>query len=127
MRLHSRTLLAALLASLPALSAAAQNSDPPAVKPRDLAKYDAQIKAADRLHWSFLPPKKPDVPRVKNAGWVQNAIDAFVLAKLEEQGWQPPPAAEARVLVRRLYFDLNGLPPTPEAVVEFGAARDGTS
>ena len=46
MRLHSRTLLAALLASLPALSAAAQNSDPPAVKPRDLAKYDAQIKAA---------------------------------------------------------------------------------
>src|SRR5947208_824046 len=122
MRLLSRTLLAAALAVVLALGAAGRGNDPPATKSRDLAKYDAQIKPADREHWSFQPIKKPAVPIVRNAGWVRNPIDAFVLAKLEAQGWQPAPMVEARALVRRLYFDLLGLPPMPDEVEEFGAA-----
>jgi hypothetical protein len=87
-----------------------------AVKPASdreaLAKYDAAIKDADRQHWAFQPIRKPAVPPVKNASWVRNPIDAFVLAKLEEKGWAPSPPAPPRALLRRVYFDLVGLPPT---------------
>ncbi|HYP13891.1 MAG TPA: DUF1549 and DUF1553 domain-containing protein, partial [Bryobacteraceae bacterium] len=59
------------------------------------------------------------VPAVKNASAVRNAIDAFVLTKLEQKGLQPAPKADAQTLVRRAYFDLHGLPPTPEQVEDF--------
>src|SRR5438132_822220 len=81
--------------------------------PSDLAGYDALIQPAHRKHWAFQPVQRPAIPRVRNPAWVRNAIDAFVLAKLEAQGWQPAPAAEPRALLRRLYLDLLGLPPTP--------------
>ncbi len=64
--------------------------------------------------WPFERPVKREPPRVKNADWVRNPIDAFVLAKLEEKGIAPAPAASNRTLVRRLYLDLVGVPPTPE-------------
>ncbi|KAF0179490.1 MAG: hypothetical protein FD161_1330 [Limisphaerales bacterium] len=70
-------------------------------------------------HWAFVPPVRPVVPVVKNKSWPRNAIDHFILAKLEERGWQPSPAAEPRVLIRRLHFDLIGLPPTPGEVDTF--------
>jgi len=70
-------------------------------------------------HWAFVPPVRPPVPAVKNKSWVRNPIDHFILAKLEERGWQPSPAAEPRVLIRRLHFDLIGLPPTPGEVDAF--------
>lgn len=108
-----------------AFAGASFGNDPPADKPIDLAKIDAQIKPADRLHWSFQPVKKPAVPGVKDQGWVRNPIDAFVLAGLEERGWKPAPAVEPRVLLRRLYFDLIGLPPSPEAIDEFVLAWHG--
>ena len=82
--------------------------------PADLASYDALITPEDRGHWAFQPIKPPPVPQVKNTAWARNPIDRFVLAKLEEQGWSPAPAAEPRALVRRLFLDLTGLPPTPE-------------
>jgi hypothetical protein len=75
-------------------------------------------------HWAFQPLTEPDVPRVKNQAWVRNPIDAFIAAKHEEQGIVPAPAADPRTLLRRLYFDLIGLPPTAEEVEEFVAAWD---
>ena len=63
-------------------------------------------------HWAFVPPVRPAVPAVKHKAWPRNPIDHFILAKLEERGWQPSPAAEKRVLLRRVFLDLTGLPPT---------------
>ncbi|GMV99422.1 MAG: hypothetical protein AMXMBFR84_05610 [Candidatus Hydrogenedentota bacterium] len=70
-------------------------------------------------HWSFVAPVMPDVPAVKNAAWPRNAIDNFVLAKLEREGLTPSPEADARTLIRRLTFDLTGLPPTPAEIDAF--------
>lgn len=78
---------------------------------------------AQHAHWSFLPVKPPQVPRVKNAGWVRNAVDAFVLARLEQRGLKPAPPADRRTLIRRVTFDLTGLPPAPEAVEAFVTDR----
>jgi hypothetical protein len=80
----------------------------------DLARYDAKITAADRRHWAFQPVRRPAVPAVKDASWVRNPIDAFVLARLEARGWKPSPPAGPHALLRRVYLDLVGLPPTPE-------------
>ncbi len=65
-------------------------------------------------HWSFQPVSNPSVPAVKDPHWPRNPIDAFVLAKLEQQGWKPAPAAAPMALLRRVYLDLTGLPPTLE-------------
>src|SRR5882672_1695341 len=62
-------------------------------------------------HWSLQPISRPSVPDVKSA-WVRNPIDAFILAKLQARDWKPAPPAEARALLRRVYLDLNGFPPT---------------
>lgn len=63
-------------------------------------------------HWSFIPPRRPDVPHVKQSGRVRNPIDAFVLARLEKEGIAPSSEAEKATLLRRLSLDLTGLPPT---------------
>jgi len=73
--------------------------------------------------WAFKVPRKPAVPDVKLKGWARNAIDRFVLAGLESQGMRPSAAADRRVLVRRLYFDMIGLPPEPEVVEAFVADK----
>jgi hypothetical protein len=70
-------------------------------------------------HWSFITPTKPQLPTIKNAAWVKNPIDAFVLAKLEAAGLQPAPQADRRTLARRASLDITGLPPKPELVEEF--------
>ena len=72
-------------------------------------------------HWSFQPVQKPAVPRVQNAAWVKSPVDAFVLAKLEERHWQPAPAASPTDWLRRVCFDLTGLPPSPEEIAAFVA------
>ena len=70
--------------------------------------------------WAFQPVKKPELPAVKDAGWAAgNPIDRFVLAKLEEHGLKPAPAASRTELVRRVYLDVTGLPPSPEEVQAF--------
>lgn len=63
-------------------------------------------------HWSFLPPARVPVPQVKAKWWVSTPIDAFVLARLEKQGIRPPKTADRRTLLRRVYLNLIGLPPT---------------
>ena len=72
-----------------------------------------------RQHWAFQPVKKAAVPTVKNKDWVKNPIDAFVLAKLEEKGLVPNPVADPESFLRRLSYDLIGLPPTSEQVEGF--------
>ncbi|MEJ7606146.1 MAG: DUF1549 domain-containing protein [Bryobacteraceae bacterium] len=85
------------------------------------AKWDATSKPAgsDASWWSFRKVVRPQVPAVKNASVAKNPIDNFILAKLEQKGLQPAPAAGRGTLVRRAYFDLHGLPPTPEQVDQF--------
>ena len=70
-------------------------------------------------HWSFIPPSRPEIPKVKNSSWVRNQMDAFILARLEKEGLAPAKEADRRTLARRLSLDLIGLPPTPEEVEEF--------
>jgi hypothetical protein len=70
-------------------------------------------------HWSFVTPKRPAVPAVKNTSWPLNPIDNFILARLEKERLQPSPAADRRTLVRRVTLDLTGLPPTPAEVDAF--------
>jgi hypothetical protein len=90
-------------------------------KPATAAAQDwpARISAAKASHWAFQPVKKPAVPEVKNREWCQTPIDYFILAKLEAAGLSPAPRAEPRTLIRRLYYDLIGLPPPVEAVEQW--------
>jgi cytochrome c553 len=77
------------------------------------------ITETDRQFWSFRKLARPMVPTVKKGSRVRNEIDAFILSRLEREGIQPAPVAEPRVLIRRLYLDLIGIPPTPEEVNDF--------
>jgi len=70
-------------------------------------------------HWSFIAPTRPAIPAVKNQAWPKNAIDHFILAKLEARGLSPAPEADRRTLARRLSLDLTGLPPDPADVERF--------
>ncbi|MBL8825393.1 MAG: PSD1 domain-containing protein [Planctomycetaceae bacterium] len=81
--------------------------------------WPARFAAARASHWAFQPVKKPSLPEVKNRDWCQTPIDYFILAKLEAAGLRPAPPAAPRTLLRRLYYDLVGLPPTVEAVEEW--------
>jgi len=99
---------------------------PPANSGKKLT--DAQIETLRRWveqgaryekHWAFVPPRRPEIPTVKNKAWVLNPIDAFILARLEKEGLKPSPAADRVTLIRRLSLDLTGLPPTPAEVDAF--------
>lgn len=72
-----------------------------------------------RAFWSFQLPKAYPAPQVKQHNWPVNKIDSFILAAQEAKGFSPAPAANKRTLVRRAYFDLIGLPPTPQEVEQF--------
>jgi mono/diheme cytochrome c family protein len=82
-------------------------------------KRGKTITDADRHYWAYQPVQRPEVPAVKNKAWVTNPIDAFVLAKLEAVGLKPAKPAEKVALLRRVYYDLIGLPPTPAEVEAF--------
>jgi Protein of unknown function (DUF1553)/Protein of unknown function (DUF1549) len=88
---------------------------------------DAVFTPQQKSHWAWQVPKHAAVPSVKQSAWLHNPIDAFILAKLEAKGLSPAPPANPVTLLRRLYFDLIGLPPTPPQVDEFVAAWDGAS
>src|SRR5262249_27615304 len=70
-------------------------------------------------HWSYLPPQRSTPPKVKNDRWPRNPIDRFILARLEREGLKPTPEADKVTLLRRVYFDLTGLPPRPAEVDAF--------
>ncbi|QDT54321.1 Planctomycete cytochrome C [Caulifigura coniformis] len=78
-----------------------------------------QVNEETRNHWSFRSLKQPETPQVVHADRVANPIDAFVLQKLEAKGFTLSPEADRRALIRRLTYDLIGLPPTPEEVEAF--------
>lgn len=78
-----------------------------------------EITADDRRHWAFVPPTRPAVPQVTHSAWVRNPIDAFVLKRLEQAKLHPVREADRATLLRRLSFDLTGLPPRPEDVEAF--------
>jgi mono/diheme cytochrome c family protein len=75
------------------------------------------------LHWAFRPPARPAVPEVKTPAWARNPIDRFILARLEQARLVPSPEADRATWLRRISFDLIGLPPTPEAIATFLADR----
>src|SRR5205823_1447264 len=81
-------------------------------KPLRLSGRSQIISKSGNTHWAFQGPIRPAVPTVKNAGWVRNPIDAFIAAEHEKRGLKAAPEAEKRVLLRRVYIDLIGLPPT---------------
>src|SRR5262245_38631575 len=65
-----------------------------------------------REHWAFIPPKRVALPAVKSAAWPRNAVDHFILARLEREGLSPSPEASKETLIRRVTLDLTGVPPT---------------
>ncbi len=75
-------------------------------------------------HWAFQPIERPELPAVRDEAWVRNEIDRFVLAGLEKDGIAPSPAADRYTLVKRLYYDLVGLPPEPAVVDAFVESDD---
>ncbi len=79
----------------------------------------SKITDEDRKWWSFQPLAKPQPPAVKSGAWCRTTIDRFVLAKLEAKALAPNPLSEKRTLIRRAYFDLIGLPPTPGQIARF--------
>lgn len=76
-----------------------------------------------KQHWSYLPPVAPALPATKRSDWSLSDIDPFILAKLEENALDPSPDADPVTLLRRLSFDLTGLPPTPEQAAAFSMAK----
>jgi len=80
-----------------------------------------QPLAAAQEHWAFQPPKEVNPPAVAQVDWPRNAIDYFVLARIEAAGLAPAADANRRTLVRRVFFNLIGLPPSPQQVEEFVA------
>jgi hypothetical protein len=85
---------------------------------RNLRPEDTRA-AQTEWRWPFEKPVKHTPPNVRNVAWVRNPIDAFVLARLESEGLQPAPPATKRQLVRRLYLNLIGMPPSPEEIDSF--------
>jgi hypothetical protein len=74
---------------------------------------------AGRSHWAFRPIADPPVPRVRDEAWPRSAVDRFILAKLESEGLAPVADADRPTLLRRVFFDLVGLPPTPAEIESF--------
>jgi hypothetical protein len=82
----------------------------------------SEERPEERQHWSLRPRVRPDVPTFAEAAgrdWIRTPIDAFILDRLRQEGLQPAPEADRRTLIRRLSFNLTGLPPTPAEVASF--------
>jgi cytochrome c553 len=93
--------------------------DKPLIEKTAGAKKPMKITDDDRRFWSFQPLKRVEPPPVKNPTWCKTTLDRFILAKQEAKGVSPNPAVDKRTLLRRAYFDLLGLPPTPQETEAF--------
>ncbi len=91
----------------------------PGVKASDIKAANANPALDKQGLWSLRPVKKPAVPVVKNKAWAKTAIDAFILSALEKKGLSPSPSLDRRNLLRRVSYDLTGLPPTLEESTQF--------
>ncbi|MBC8354081.1 MAG: PSD1 domain-containing protein [Planctomycetes bacterium] len=99
---------------------------PPAHSTRQLSSTEIDVLtswvdegAKWTKHWAFEPPQRRDLPAVQDAAWTQNAIDHFVLRRLEQEELKPSQRADRETLIRRVTLDLTGLPPTPEEIDAF--------
>jgi mono/diheme cytochrome c family protein len=111
------------------------SSDPTEVMPP--LKQARRLKAAEidllrrwieqgapwQMHWAFVPPRRPALPALVDPSWPRNALDRFILARLEAEGLRPSPEADQATLIRRVTLDLTGLPPTFAEVEAFRADR----
>ena len=108
---HPGSLVALILAMVPPPSRADEPSGPP----------EPTWTPEQRKHWSFVAPVRPVAPEVQLKTWIRNPIDAFILKSIEESGIVPTPEADRATLIRRVRFDLTGLPPSPAEVAAFVA------
>src|SRR5690606_32437147 len=88
-------------------------------------REDGSITERDRNFWSFQPIRQPPLPTVNRGDWPRKPLDYFVLSRLEAEGLEPVAEVDRRTYIRRVAFDLIGLPPTAEEITEFVA--DGRS
>jgi len=99
--------------------------------PKSVASPAAKTRGIDfaeaRKHWAYQPARRLEPPRVEDAAWPTTPVDSFVLAKLEAAGLSPSPPADRRTLLRRVSYDLIGLPPTAEEAAAFEADRSGNA
>jgi hypothetical protein len=117
MPLAARWIIPLHLAALSFVLVAARAGDPPG-QPEDFAPPET-FSTEQRSHWAYQPPKRVEPPKIKEESWARNPIDRFILAGLEELGWSPAPQTDRGSLIRRITFDLTGLPPTAEEVDAF--------
>src|SRR5262249_6656136 len=89
--------------------------------PRSEGRPEMVVTQEDRLHWSYRPLGAVDPPSANDRAWSRTPVDRFIVAALEARGIGPNPPADRRTLIRRLSFDLLGLPPTPGEVQAFVA------
>mgnify|MGYP005836556987 CR=1 FL=1 len=96
------------------------------LKPEEVETIRRWIEsgAGWKQHWAFSAPIRPPLPEVRRAEWVRNPVDRFVLARLEARGIEPAPEAPRHVLIRRLAYDLTGLPPDPADAAAFLQSAD---
>ena len=109
------------LAWLWPLAAPAVAADSPPPPPAAAVKAELARDTVKKPHWAYVEPVRPALPKVEHSRWVRNPIDAFILARLEQEKLLPSPEADAVTLIRRLSLDLIGLPPTLAEVDAFVA------
>ena len=104
---------------------------PPIASNLSLSNYEKKVLAkwikqgaVWKDHWSFTPPVKSEVPQVSNSNWVSNGIDNFILKRLEEKGLKPSPKATKEKIIRRVSFDITGLPPSTKDIDAFLSDTD---
>src|SRR5690606_6520875 len=85
----------------------------------ELRQNRDKITDEDRAWWAFQPVQAWPVPVIEGDTWSRNAVDRFLLARMQVEGLQPAPEADRATLIRRLAFDLTGLPPTPAEIADF--------
>ncbi len=90
----------------------------------EAAKTEPELNDSDREHWAYQTPKRAALPEVREAAWCRTPVDRFILAALEAAKLKPAVLAEPAALLRRVTFDLAGLPPTPEEIVAFERTGD---
>lgn len=97
----------------------------PPLSPQQVGLLRQWIKEGAKWddYWAFVPPRPQPEPQVKRADWVRQSLDRFILARLEKEGLEPSPEADKAALLRRVSFDLTGLPPTPDEEAAFLADR----
>ncbi len=102
-----------------------EEGEPQVAEQESPASYDwAHLRDA---HWAFRPATKAALPQVRDEAWAKNELDRFILAQLQAAGLKPSPPAEPRILVRRIYYNLTGLPPKTEEIEAFVQACKGDS